>query len=161
MAYRAYFAAERAESFLFIAAGIIALSVGLWMALSVRKAFALGLAGPLVAVALIQLAVGTTVALRSPPDAARVEHILAAERPRLKSEEIPRMVVVMQNFRTYRAVEIALILVGLLLMFGPLPGDIWRGAGIGLFIQASLTLALDFFAERRGSEYLDWLTRQA
>ena len=161
MNYRDYFAAERAESFLFIAVGVIALAVGAWMALSVRKGFALGLAAPLIAVALIQLVVGTTVALRSPQDAARVERILSVERPRIASEEIPRMQVVMKNFLTYRYVEMALILAGLALMFGPLSGDVWRGAGIGLFIQASLMLALDFFAERRGAAYLDWLAKQA
>jgi len=160
MPYRAYFAAERAESFLFIAVGVVALLVGLWLVFFVRKGFALGLAAPLIAVALIQLVVGTTVALRSPQDAVRVERILSVEKPRIASEEIPRMQVVMKNFLTYRYVEIALILVGLLLMFGPLSGDVWRGAGIGLFIQASLMLALDFFAERRGGEYLDWLARQ-
>ena len=36
-------------------------------------------------------------------------------------------------------------------------GSVRRGAGIGLFVQAGLMLALDFFAERRGTSYLDWL----
>ena len=32
-----------------------------------------------------------------------------------------------------------------------------KGIGIGLFIQAALMLSLDFFAEKRGHEYLNYL----
>jgi hypothetical protein len=33
----------------------------------------------------------------------------------------------------------------------------WRGIGLGLFIQASIVLSLDFFAERRGHIYFVYL----
>jgi hypothetical protein len=34
---------------------------------------------------------------------------------------------------------------------------IWKGIGLGLFIQASFMLLLDFFAENRGKTYLEFL----
>jgi hypothetical protein len=33
----------------------------------------------------------------------------------------------------------------------------WRGLGLGLFMQASIVLCLDFFAERRGHIYVLYL----
>jgi hypothetical protein len=33
----------------------------------------------------------------------------------------------------------------------------WKGVGLGLAIQSALMLLLDFFAESRGREYLDYL----
>jgi hypothetical protein len=32
-----------------------------------------------------------------------------------------------------------------------------KGIGLGLFIKASIVLTLDFFAERQGIEYLNYL----
>jgi hypothetical protein len=65
------------------------------------------------------------------------------------------MEVVMKNFLIYRYVEIALLLVGVLLLFTT--KGFWQGVGIGLFIQASLMLSLDYFAEQRGKVYVEVL----
>ena len=152
-----YFGAERLESLLFIAIGIVALGVAAYALLASRNSLLRGAAWPLALVALIQLGVGGGVFLRSHKDIARVQSMVQVEGKRLRSEEIPRMEVVVRNFVLYRWIEIGLLVAAILLhAFAP-AASAWRGAGIGLFFQAGLMLALDFFAERRAMVYLDWL----
>jgi len=156
-AIASYFEAERAESVLFIAVGLVAVALAGWCWLAPRKPFHKGLAVPLVLVAAIQITVGSIVFVRSPLDAARVQQLVQADPSRAQHEEIPRMQAVMMNFVIYRWTEVALLMLGaLLLAFAP-PVSAWRGAGLGLAVQAGLMLALDFVAERRGDAYLAWL----
>jgi membrane-bound ClpP family serine protease len=67
------------------------------------------------------------------------------------------MNVVEKNFVIYRWVELALLVVGLVCMFAFTQHPFIKGVGIGLFIQSALMLSLDFFAEKRGEEYLSYL----
>lgn len=62
----------------------------------------------------------------------------------------------MKNFAIYKWVEIALILIGIIMFFFQ-PMTIWKGIGLGLFIQASFMLQLDLFAESREKTYLEYL----
>ena len=66
---------------------------------------------------------------------------------------------VLSNFVIYRYVEIALIILGIVLMYSSMNDTFWRGIGLGLFIQACIVLCLDFFAERRGHIYLEYLNQ--
>jgi hypothetical protein len=87
----------------------------------------------------------------------RIENFIQKEPLSIKSLEIPRMEKVMSNFVIFRYVEIAFIIFGIILMYSSLNDTFWRGIGLGLFIQASIVLCLDFFAERRGYMYLEYL----
>jgi hypothetical protein len=151
---RTYFNAEKAESFLFILAGGIALLASLYFLISVKKSFYTGFAFPLLFMGIIQLAVGTIIYSRSESDKERVLNYMALEPERINSEEIPRMAMVMKTFVYYRYIELAFILTGILLMFFISTSDLVKGVGMGLFIQASIMLTADYFAERRGEEYL-------
>ena len=112
---------------------------------------------PLVTVALVQIVVGSTVWHRSPKDIERVQKIVKEEPTRIRTEEIPRMIVVLKNFKIYRYVEIFLIAFGIICMFGFGTHQFMKGLGFGLFIQASIMLSLDFFAERRAEHYFGFL----
>ena len=101
-----YFNAERAESLLFIAVGATALAASAWCLFVLRKPFFTGMAITLSVVALLQLVVGVTVYLRAPSDTARAQQMVQAAPARLKTEEVPRMQVVMRNFKRYLAVEV-------------------------------------------------------
>lgn len=70
---------------------------------------------PLIAIALIQIVVGSSVYFRSPKEILRVKHIIQTDQQKIQTEEIPRMDVVMKNFVIYHWVEIALLLVGMFL----------------------------------------------
>ena len=152
-----YFGAERLESLLFIGVGVVAMGIAAYALLVSQDAVLRGAAWPLALVALIQLGVGGGVYMRSPKDATRVQHIVKVEPKRVRSEEIPRMEVVMKNFVLYRWIEIGLLVAAILLCALAPAASAWRGVGIGLLVQAGLMLALDFFAEHRGAVYLGWL----
>jgi hypothetical protein len=115
------------------------------------------MAYPLIAIALIQIVVGSSVYFRSPKDILRVEQIVQTEQQKIQTEEIPRMEIVMKNFVIYRWVEIALLFVGIIFFFYFRPISISKGIGLGLSIQSGFMLLLDFFAESRGKVYLEYL----
>lgn len=152
-----YFNAEKSESLLFIFVGIFAISIAAYFLLKIKQPFYSGMSWPLIAIAIIQLTVGTSVYFRSPKDIKRVQTIVQSQKQKITSEEIPRMEVVMKNFIIYRYVEIILLVAGLFLMFFFSEHLFFNGLGIGLFIQSALMLSLDFFAEKRGKEYLEYL----
>jgi hypothetical protein len=156
---RQYFNAERAESMVFFGLGVIAIVLATWFFLGKNSEFYRGMAYPLAIVALIQLAVGASIFMRSPVDTARVEGFVQHEPNRIASEEIPRMEKVMRQFVMLRYFEIALIALGLILIFVS-KSDLWRGIGMGLTAQAAIMLACDYFAEARGHVYLDALKNQ-
>ena len=152
-----YFDGEKAESYIFILIGVIALAMALYFIFVLKSSFWKGVAAPFIIVALLEFAVGYTIVTRSIIDTARVETFILKEPQSIKTLEIPRMEKVMSNFVIFRYVEIALIILGIALMYSSLNDTFWRGIGLGLFIQASIVLSLDFFAERRGHIYLEYL----
>jgi hypothetical protein len=154
---QSYFKAERAESLVFIAIGIIAFAAGIYFLFSFKKPFNTGIAWPLIIIAVIQIFVGGAVFIRSPKDIARVEIMYSTNHHALTTQEIPRMETVMKNFVVYRWVEIALAAVGVILILAQIFGSMGKGVGTGLLIQSLLMLVADYFAMRRGQLYLDWL----
>ena len=152
-----YFYAEKYESVIFVLVGVAAIAMATYFFVKVKQPFYNGMAYPLVAVALIQIVVGSAIYFRSPKDISRVNEIVQTDKTRIQTEEIPRMQAVMKNFEIYRWVEIALLALGLIMFFYFQPMAIWKGVGLGLSIQAGFMLLLDFFAESRGAVYLEYL----
>jgi hypothetical protein len=157
---KTYFSHEKAESLLFIGAGVIGTLFSLYCWMSLRKPFYNGMAFPLLILGAIQLAVGTTIYLRSPKDMERILNYATLEPEKLQDEEILRMRTVMQNFMYYRYLELLFITAGILLMFYVSPSEFVKGVGFALFVEASLMLAGDYFAERRGEIYLQQLQQE-
>jgi hypothetical protein len=152
-----YFNGEKAESYIFIIIGVIALAMALYFFFAFKTSFWKGVAIPFVIVALLEFVVGYTIVNRSPKDLVRVETFVTKEPQKIQSVEIPRMEKVLSNFVIFRYIEIALIILGIVLMYSSMNDTFWRGIGLGLFIQASIVLSLDFFAERRGHIYVEYL----
>lgn len=63
-----YFNEEKAESVLFIVAGIISIVLSVYFLVKIKQPVYNGLSYSLIAVALIQLTVGASVFVRSPKD---------------------------------------------------------------------------------------------
>ena len=156
-----YFNGEKAESYVFILIGVIALAVALYFILALKSSFWKGVAIPFIIVSLLEFVVGYTIVTRSPKDIARIESFIQNEPQSIEIHEIPRMEKVMTNFLIFRYAEIALIILGIVLMYCSMNETIWRGIGLGIFTQASIVLCLDFFAERRGHTYLEFLKEVA
>jgi hypothetical protein len=152
-----YFGGEKAESYLFILIGVIAFALALYFIFVLKTSFWKGVAIPFFIVALLEFIVGYTIVTRSSKDSIRVQTYITNEPQKIQMDEIPRMEKVLSNFVIYRYVEIALIILGILLMYSAMNDTFWRGIGLGLFIQASIVLCLDFFAERRGHIYIVYL----
>jgi len=152
-----YFNAEKYESVFFILVGILAFMVAIYGWFIIKEAFYKGLAIPLVLVAMIQITVGTTVYFRSPKDILKLENLFALEPQKIPTKEIPRMNTVMKNFVIYRYTELALIITGFALLFMSGDKQFLKGLGTGLIIQAGIMLLLDYFAERRGLDYVNYL----
>jgi len=147
-----YFSEEKAESWLFILVGVVALGASVWL-LRTGSSYR-GMAYPLIAVGLIQLVVGGSVAFRTDAQVAALTAQLASSPSAFQLAEVPRMEVVMRNFALYKGIELALLLVGVALTYAFRQKELVYGIGVGLVMQASLMLVLDLFAERRGDEYL-------
>lgn len=152
-----YFTGERQESFLFLGLGILGLIFAIGFITIPRATFLRGVAIPLVLVSALEIIVGLTLIYRSPKDIIRVETYMSEKTELVQKEEIPRMEKVMKNFVLFRYTEITLIFMGIILMYGAKQYPLWNGIGVGLFIQSSIVLLLDFFAERRGEVYLEYL----
>lgn len=152
-----YFNAEKAESLLFIGFGIFAILLSVYLFFFLKESFWKGLTFPLVSFSIIQIVIGVTIYTRSPKDNLRVETILKYESGKIQSEEIPRIEKVMKNFVYYRYFEITMIFLGIILMYALSDYGFWKGFGLGLFIQCAVLLSLDFFAERRGDIYIQYL----
>lgn len=156
----AYFNAEKMESLLFIIIGGIAIIAGLVLFFAGKTDFNKGLAIPLALVAIIQCIVGYTVYSRSDKQRMDIVYKMDMNPYELKEKEVPRMEKVMQQFKTYRYVEIFLLIAGLglfLFLRDKESKQLFTGIGMGLAIQACLMLAADGFAEHRGNIYLKGL----
>lgn len=155
-----YFNAEKGESFIFMAIGILGIIAAIIFFFVLKTNFYKGAGLPLILLGLLLGVVGFTVYRSS--DKQRVENVYALDlNPgAIKNKEIPRMEVVMKNFVIYRYVEIALAItgIGLFIYFrNNLDKQFWAGLGIGLFIMSILALGADYFAEKRGHIYLNGL----
>jgi len=152
-----YFNGEKAESYIFILIGVIAIAMSLYFILALKSSFWKGVAIPFIIVALLEFIVGYTILTRSLQDITRVETYIQKDPQSIKTLEIPRMEKVMSNFLIFRYTETGLIILGMALMYSSRYDTFWRGIGLGFFIQASVVLCLDFFAEKRGHIYLEYL----
>ncbi|MBI5372792.1 MAG: hypothetical protein HZA79_12285 [Sphingobacteriales bacterium] len=152
-----YFNAEKAESLVFLFIGIGGILTALVFFLWLKARFYTGAAIPLLLLGLLLGVVGYTVYKRSDSDRVRNVYAYDMNPAELKEKEIPRMKTVMRNFVIYRYTEIFLFLLGAALYIYFIRNflhDFWRGFGLALALMALLALAADFFAEKRGREYL-------
>ena len=147
----AYFAAEKLGALLFVAVG--GLAVALALLLLRRRSRLRGMAVPLIAVALVQLAVGATVYLRSDAQAARLQQQAGSAPAEFKRDESARMKTVIAKFERYRHVQLGLLALGMALVVLLRNREFGFALGLGLVLQAALLLALDHFAAARAHDY--------
>ena len=152
-----YFSAEKGESILFITVGLLSLILSIYFLIKLKQPLFSGLSYSFITIAFVELAIGISIYFRSLKDMIRVNQFIQTEIIKIQSEEIPRMETVLNNFVIYRWIEIGFVLVGIAMFLYFQPTTLWRGVGLGLSIQASLLLLLDFIAESRGKIYLEHL----
>jgi hypothetical protein len=154
-----YFVGEKQESVLFMLAALMALGLAFWLWTQGHRLRLMAL--PLVVVALMQLVVGVTIFSRTDAQLAKLSTQLVSAPAEFKQGETERMQTVMANFKLYKSVELALLVLGTCLIAFFSKWDAATAIGIGLVVQAGFTLALDLFAEARGEGYLRALAGMA
>lgn len=147
-----YFTAEKQESLIFVAVGLVAIGISVWLWMNGHRLKSM--AYPLVVIAMMQMVVGGSVYLRTNTQLSTLSAQLATNSAALKAEETTRMQTVMKNFSIYKAVEMVLLIVGVGMIAFLQRHDLAAGIGVGLVLQAAFTLTLDIFAEARGADYL-------
>jgi hypothetical protein len=153
-----YFQAEKQESAVFVAMGLASVAAAIWAWQRLPRYRAI--AYPLVAIAVIQLAVGGAVFLRTDAQAAALGAQVRSAPEIFRADEGARMARVMANFRLYKTIEIIMIVagLGLVLFFRKRPA--LAAIGFGCLLQGSAMLAFDLLAEDRGRGYLEAVGRQ-
>jgi hypothetical protein len=154
-----YFAAERQGGFLLVAMALagFGFAILLWIG---RGSF-VAMAWPLVILGTLQVAIGLTVALRAPGQVAALEQGLGSARAATLAAESARMRKVDASFRRFKAIEIAVVVAGLLaVLLLPTPGT-WSAVGLGLALEAMALLVFDAFAHHRARVYAQWLQGMA
>jgi len=154
-----YFNGERLQCGIGIAMALISISVGVYFLLQLKKPFTTGMSYPFLIIPGFLLMICIAVIIRSSKDIVRVNQMVQRDKPKIKTEELPRMETVMRNFKIIKRAEMAVVVVGLLLYVFLPAGTFWRGVGLGLTIQASMMLFFDLVAESRGKVYLGFLQK--
>jgi hypothetical protein len=147
-----YFPAEKRESLLFIIVGITAIVVA--VLLIADESPYVGMAYPLVAVGLIQLAVGATVYFRTDRQISQLLVGVEADPAGTAQRELVRMIGVNRGFIVYRWTEVVLMAAGIVGLVLLRESRLLFSVATGLVVQTGLMLLLDIVAERRASLYL-------
>jgi hypothetical protein len=153
-----YFGGEKAQAYVFLGAGVAALGTGAFL-FSRDGRVARGASYPVLAIGLLQAAVGTGLILRTDGQVAERERRIAHDAAGFQRDELARMEGVMSRFTVAMYTELAVGAAGLgLLAYGARQAQpTLQGIGLGLAIQCAVMLSLDFAAAQRGQRYLDAL----
>jgi len=152
-----YFNAERFYCAIGIGIGVVAIAFAIYFLTKVKQPFYTGMSYPFILIGLFFLVICTGVFLRSPNDIKRVNSWLEAGSAELQQQEFPRMEKVMRNFKVIMIAEVTLILLSAGLPLFASLSENWKGVCAGVLILATLLLAFDWLADKRGSEYYQFL----
>jgi len=150
-----YFDGEKLAGLVLVALGVVGFAglAVLWRS-SYRGALI-----PLGLIALLQLAVGTGLYLRTDRQVADLRAQLDRSPAEFKSVEGGRMAKVMRSFIVIEIVEIALLCVGIAIAFGFKQRETLFAVGLAILGQSAVMLIFDLTAEARGRPYVAAIER--
>ena len=151
-AITAYFTGEKQGALVLIALGILGLAAAalFWSPRFGLRSFAVTLA----VFALLELAIGIGLYVRTDQQVARLLAQLGSDPAGFFATEGARMARVQRTFAIAIRVEVALIVAAALAVLWQQERVTLTGVAFGLLINAALLLAFDSIAERRGAAYL-------
>lgn len=152
-----YFRAEKDAGFYIITVGavMILFSAWLWWSGSRYRAMAI----PLIVFAVLEVAVGATVYLRTDKQIDTLTEQYYTDRDQYGREETARMEKVTSGFRIYKVAEIAVLIVGFVMLAVYRRRPALAAVGVGLVLQSGILLVFDVIAAQRAQVYLDALSR--
>jgi hypothetical protein len=154
-----YFNGEKSAGLLLAgaAAAVLLLAVIIVRSTADLRSFAVTLA----VVALAEIALGVGLYLRTGPQVSGLSRQLASDEGAFVESESARMARVQRNFVFIEYAELAIIVVAALVAVTYKPRTTVAGIALGMLIHASILLAFDVIAERRGSVYVSSLAAAA
>jgi MFS family permease len=148
-----YFQLERAWTWGLAVLGLLGLVLAgyLWLARGAWRGAAL----PIGIFAIIEIAVGVSVALRSPAQAA--ELVRRADAGEDLGPERVRIDGVARTFAILKIAELMLFAAGVVVIYGLRGSSFAVAVGLGVIVQCSALFAFDLVASRRAEVYRDAL----
>ena len=150
-----YFNLEKQGGMLICFNGLLAFfGAGYFLCGYSQSSFYIGMAWPLLIVAVVQIIAGAYIYWKSPKDIERVEGYFNNDAIRLKSDELVRIKKVINSFVRYVRMQVFICIVGVLMIIFTHDGsNLLMGIGVGLLVQGGIMLMFDYLAERRAGEY--------
>jgi len=153
-----YFDGEKVAGLFLTALGLVGVGAA---ALFLQPRWGLrSLAVTLGLFALLQLAIGVGLVLRTGPQVEALLAQLGSDAPRFYADEGARMARVQKNFVVIESVWLTLIVAAAVTAFTQKSRPTLTGVALGVLITSALLLAFDLVAERRGAVYLAALERR-
>jgi len=154
-----YFDGEKYAGLLLaaIALASLAAAIVMYRASHELRAFALTIA----IVSAAELALGAGLYARTGAQTNRLVQQLANDPNAFYSAEVQRMDRVQRNFVVIEYVELSIIIAAAIIAVSLKHRAGLTGVALGLLIPASMLLAFDIIAERRGAEYVSALVAGA
>ncbi|MCB0518382.1 MAG: hypothetical protein H6577_02585 [Lewinellaceae bacterium] len=155
-AVREYFKGEKTGGFVLLAWALMATLAAWFLHGQFVGNLFQGIVPPLVALALVQLAVGAAVCFLTDSRRRRLLSQLAGAGQSWFPAEVERMERVLANFEKVKTAEQLLLLLGFGFLLGGVffgAGDYMAGTGVGLCIQSAFSLVFDLFASLRANLY--------
>ena len=149
-----YFEGERAQAHLFLGSGLAAFGAGAFL-LTRGDLAAEGAAYPVLAIGILQVAVGAGLLVRTDAQIAEHDARIAADPAGFKHAERARLDGVLRRFKVAEYIEAGAAAAGLgLVAYGEAARQpLATGIGAGLAAQSALMLGLDYLVDRRAQCY--------
>lgn len=112
-------------------------------------------------VALVEIAIGLRLYLRTGPQVAGLLALLESDAPRMLSEEGARMIRVQRNFVIAQYIELVVVVIAAIIALWQKSRFWISGLALGLLLHGAILLAFDVIAERRGAIYLSALNTRS
>ncbi len=155
-----YFIAEKTESFTMIIIGVVAIILAVIFFFYLKTNWYKGFAIPFIIIGLLHLTAGYT--MYKSCDERRKQNVYAYDMnpDQLKNSELPRMEKVRNNLKTFKALEVVLLLLGIGLFFyfrHNIDNTFWAGLGVALAIEAAITFGFHFIGDKNATKYANGL----
>jgi hypothetical protein len=157
-ALRIYFDGEKQAGLLLACAavGVMIVAAAMWRGGSGLRQLAMTLG----VIAVAEIALGAGLYLRTGPQVRRLTDQLRLDPAGFYSAEARRMTRVQRNFMIVETIELLIVLGSAVAAISLKTRPELTGVALGLLISASILLAFDLIAERRGAEYLQAITNR-
>jgi hypothetical protein len=156
----AYYGSERTTGILFAALGVASAAAG-GVLVTRSGDFARGLGWSVLSLGALEVLGGGYYALTVGGEIDHYSKALASDPVSFKREELVHIRGTVSRFPIYRISELAVAAAGIgVAAYGfASQRDAWKGAGIGIALEALTLFALDAFGQSRAHDYEDQVKR--